>query len=81
MIFRNAGTLFFAKNVRRFFPQAYITCLLARGTDKVYILDRKDFDGGIVIALTKSHNVSQLCPLIFLRTRGFCIRSDSNPFA
>jgi ATP-dependent DNA helicase RecG len=40
--------LFFAKNVRHFFPQAYITCLLAKGTDKVHILDRKDFDGGIV---------------------------------
>jgi ATP-dependent DNA helicase RecG len=34
--------------VRHFFPQAYITCLLAKGADKVHILDRKDFDGGIV---------------------------------
>ena len=40
--------LFFAKNVRHFFSEAYITCLLGRGTDKVHILDRKDFDGGIV---------------------------------
>jgi len=48
LIFRNAGVLFFAKNVRHFFPQAYITCLLARGADKVHILDRKDFDGGVV---------------------------------
>jgi len=48
LIFRNAGVLFFAKNVRHFFQQAYITCLLARGADKVHILDRKDFDGGIV---------------------------------
>jgi ATP-dependent DNA helicase RecG len=48
LLFRNAGVLFFAKNVRHFFNQAYITCLLAKGTDKVYILDRKDFDGGIV---------------------------------
>ena len=48
LLFRNAGVLFFAKNVRRFFPQAYITCLLAKGTDKADILDRKDFDGGIV---------------------------------
>jgi ATP-dependent DNA helicase RecG len=48
LLFRNAGVLFFAKNVRRFFNQAYITCLLAKGTDKVNILDRKDFDGGIV---------------------------------
>jgi len=48
LLFRNAGVLFFAKNVRRFFNQAYITCLLAKGTDKVHILDRKDFDGGVV---------------------------------
>ena len=30
------------------FPEAYITCLLGRGADKVHILDRRDFDGGIV---------------------------------
>ena len=48
LLFRNAGVLFFAKNVRRFFPHAYITGLLAKDTDKVHILDRKDFSGGIV---------------------------------
>ena len=48
LLFRNAGVLLFAKNVRHFFNQAYITCLLAKGTDKVHVLDRKDFDGGIV---------------------------------
>lgn len=48
LLFRNAGVLFFAKKVRHFFNQAYITCLLAKGTDKVHVLDRKDFDGGIV---------------------------------
>ncbi len=48
LLFRNAGVLFFARNVRRFFNQAYVTCLLAKGTDKVHILDRKDFDGGVV---------------------------------
>nr|MBC8423188.1 transcriptional regulator [bacterium] len=37
-----------AKNVRRFLPQAYVTCLLGRGRDKVHILDRKDFAGGVV---------------------------------
>ncbi|MBM4118602.1 transcriptional regulator [bacterium] len=46
--FTNAGVLFFAKQPRRFFDHAYITCLLAKGTDKVHILDRKDFDGGVV---------------------------------
>ena len=47
LLFRNAGVLFFAEKVRRFFPGAYVTCLLAKGTDKVDILDRKDFDKGI----------------------------------
>jgi len=46
LVFRNAGVLFFAKNVRRFLPQGYVTCLLGKGTDKVHILDRKDFAGG-----------------------------------
>lgn len=48
LLFRNAGVLFFAKNVKHFFDYAYVTCLLAKGTDKVHVLDRKDFDGGIV---------------------------------
>ena len=47
-VMRNGGALFFARDVKHFFPQAYITCLLARGTDKVHVLDRKDFAGGIV---------------------------------
>jgi ATP-dependent DNA helicase RecG len=54
LIFRNAGVLFFARNVRHFFNQAYITCLLAKGTDKVHILDRKDFAGGIVSDIEES---------------------------
>ena len=54
LLFRNAGVLFFAKNVRHFFNQAYITCLLAKGTDKVHILDRKDFAGGIVADIEDS---------------------------
>jgi ATP-dependent DNA helicase RecG len=54
LIFRNAGALFFARDVRRFFSQAYITCLLAKGTDKVHILDRKDFAGGVVADIEES---------------------------
>ena len=54
LVFRNAGVLFFAKDVRHFFPQAYITCLLAKGIDKVDILDRKDFAGGLVSDIEES---------------------------
>jgi ATP-dependent DNA helicase RecG len=48
LLFRNAGVLFFAKEPRRFFNQAYITCLLFKGERKVDVLDRKDFAEGIV---------------------------------
>lgn len=54
LLFRNAGVLFFAKNVRHFFNHAYITCILAKGTNKVHVLDRKDFDGGIVADIEDS---------------------------
>ena len=48
LLLRNAGVLFFAKNVRRFFPDAFITCLMGQGNDKVHILDRSDLEGGVV---------------------------------
>jgi ATP-dependent DNA helicase RecG len=54
LFFRNAGVFFFAKNVTHFFPQAYVTCILAKGTDKVDILDRKDFAGGLVSDIEES---------------------------
>jgi ATP-dependent DNA helicase RecG len=54
LVFRNAGVLFFAKNVQRFLPQAYVTCLLGKGRDNVHILDRKDFAGGVVEDIEES---------------------------
>jgi ATP-dependent DNA helicase RecG len=54
LLFRNAGVLFFARDPRRFFSQAYITCILFKGTDRVHVLDRKDFAGGMVSDLEES---------------------------
>ncbi|MDY6989969.1 MAG: ATP-binding protein, partial [Thermodesulfobacteriota bacterium] len=54
LFFRNAGVLFFASQARRFFNQAYVTCLLFKGTSRVDILDRKDFAGGIVADIEES---------------------------
>ena len=51
---RNAGALFVARDVLSHFPQAYVTCLLARGTEKTEILDRKDFAGGAVADIEDS---------------------------
>ena len=48
LLFRDAGVLFFVRNVGHFFPETNITCLLATGTDTVHILDRKNFAGGVV---------------------------------
>ncbi|MCX6567332.1 MAG: putative DNA binding domain-containing protein [Candidatus Aminicenantes bacterium] len=54
LLFRNAGVLFFAREPRRFFNQAYVTCLLFKGTSKVHILDRKDFGEGFVSDIEES---------------------------
>jgi ATP-dependent DNA helicase RecG len=54
LLFRNAGALFFAREPRRFFNQAYVTCLLFKGTSKVHVLDRKDFAGGVVADIEDS---------------------------
>jgi len=54
LVLRNAGVLFFARDVRHFFPQAYVTCLLAKGREKADILDRKDFCGGVVSDIEES---------------------------
>jgi ATP-dependent DNA helicase RecG len=48
LLVRNAGVLFFAKAPRRFFNQAFITCILFRGTERVHIINRRDLDGGMV---------------------------------
>ena len=46
--FRNAGVLFFARDPRQFFRDAYLTCILAKGGDRTYMLDRGDYGRGIV---------------------------------
>jgi ATP-dependent DNA helicase RecG len=42
-VINNAGILFFGKNRQLYLRQAYVTCVLYKGKDKVKILDRKDF--------------------------------------
>ncbi len=54
LVLRNAGVLFFAKDVRHFFPQGYVTCLLAKGEHKADVLDRKDFYAGVVSDIEES---------------------------
>ncbi|MBI4154312.1 putative DNA binding domain-containing protein [Candidatus Woesearchaeota archaeon] len=45
---KNAGVMFFCREVKRFFISAIVTCVLYQGTDKVNILDKKEFDMDIM---------------------------------
>jgi len=44
----NAAALFFARDPKKFFVQAFITCVLYNGTSGAVIVDRQDFADGIV---------------------------------
>lgn len=39
----NAGILFFGRNRQLYLRQAYVTCILYKGNERVIIIDRKDF--------------------------------------
>jgi ATP-dependent DNA helicase RecG len=44
----NAGVLFFAKDIDFLINHAVVVCVLFKGTQKIHILDKKDFKGNIV---------------------------------
>ena len=44
----NLGVLFFAKNIEFIMNHARVDCILFRGTDRVKILDRKEYKGNII---------------------------------
>lgn len=44
----NAGVLFFAKDIDFLINHAIVVCVLFKGTQKIHILDKKDFKGNIV---------------------------------
>ena len=44
----NAGVLFFAKDIDFLMNHAIVVCVLYKGTEKVHILDKKDFKENIV---------------------------------
>jgi ATP-dependent DNA helicase RecG len=48
LIFNNAGVLFFAKRLADIYLHTEITCALYKGTEKVNVLDRKDFNEDIL---------------------------------
>ncbi len=48
LVFNNAGALFFAKRLSDIYLHTEVTCALYKGTDKVNVLDRKDFNKDIL---------------------------------
>jgi len=54
VIFNNTGILFFAKNLEHIYRHTTITCALFKGTDKVDVLDRKDFNDDIVTSVNNA---------------------------
>lgn len=44
----NAGVMFFGKKRDYYIRQVYVTCVLFKGTNKVKIIDRKDFREGLL---------------------------------
>ncbi|VVB58333.1 Putative DNA-binding domain protein [Candidatus Anstonella stagnisolia] len=58
---KNAGVLFFANSITKFFLNATVVCVLYEGTDKYQILDMKEFNSDI---LSNFENA-----LIYLRSK------------
>lgn len=54
VIFNNAGILFFAKDLGKFYRHAKITCALYKGIEKNHVLDRKDFNEDVVSNIDKA---------------------------
>ncbi len=47
----NAGVLFFAKTVKKYFPNSVITAVLYQGYERIEILDRQDFEEDFITNL------------------------------
>lgn len=48
IFFKNIASLMFSKELKKFHPQAFTTCLLYAGDSRSNIIDRKDFYGSLI---------------------------------
>ena len=48
VIFNNTGILFFSKNLQDIYFHTAVTCALYKGTEKVDVLDRRDFNEDLI---------------------------------
>jgi len=59
VFFNNTGILFFSRNLDDIYRHTVVTCALYKGTDKVDVMDRRDFNEDIVSNIDRA--------MIFLR--------------
>ena len=56
VIFNNTGILFFARNLQDIYYHTAVTCALYKGTEKVDVLDRRDFNEDIISSIDGAMN-------------------------
>ena len=74
--FKNAGVLFFCDSIERFVRQAIVTCVLYKGRDKTYIIDRKDFSSDIYSNFNEVMNYFYKNLKLIYRIEGFGPRKE-----
>jgi ATP-dependent DNA helicase RecG len=69
VIFNNTGILFFSKNLQDIYFHTAITCALYKGTEKVDVLDRRDFNEDLISSIDRAMNfLKQYIPLRYEMT-------------
>ena len=53
-VINNAGVLLFSKDLSRIFYHTVISCALYKGTDKLYVIDKKDFNQDLLASVESS---------------------------
>ena len=69
IIFNNTGILFFSRNLSDIYFHTAVTCALYKGTEKVEVLDRRDFNEDIVTNIDGAMNfLKQYIPIKYEMT-------------
>ncbi|MCJ7790356.1 MAG: AAA family ATPase, partial [Candidatus Atribacteria bacterium] len=69
VIFNNTGILFFSKNLQDIYFHTAITCALYKGTEKIDVLDRRDFNEDLISSIDRAMNfLKQYIPLRYEMT-------------
>ena len=69
VIFNNTGILFFSRNLQDIYYHTTVTCALYKGTEKIDVLDRRDFNEDIVLNIDMALNfLKQYIPVRYEMT-------------